>query len=697
MFNNLSIRKKLLVLTGTILTLLLVVIILSYDGISSTIRSNQKTTQLNEVNNKLAQLEIAHLNWARNVSNFLSDDKINQLEVQTDPTRCGFGQWYYGDGRKKLEEQVPETHSDLIALEATHNRLHASAIKIKEAYREADPTLPNMLIAKEVDHMNWAYKIQKAIIAQEDHVKVKFDHNQCELGKFINNYSDNHAISSNPELTKTIEDLNSPHKRLHEQGRKIDELLQKQQHQAAALFFAEEASKTLAQGREHLSKAVKLTKEALDAKNKAQLIFYTETQPLLEKVGEYINSIQETTYNKALTNRESNVKAAHTKQKTAMIFGVLALFIGLLLSATIGHSLTGPMQQTVTMLEELERGHLDSRLNLKRRDEIGIMSQTMDRFADSLQSDIVAPLARLAEGDLTFNIIPYDEKDTLRGKLKQLGHDLNQMMEQILTTGNAIASASNQIASSSLSLSQGATESAASLEQISASLNQTSSQTTQNSDSANQANTLTAETKKSAEEGRQRMQSMVSAMKEISDSGQDISKIIATIDEIAFQTNLLALNAAVEAARAGQHGKGFAVVAEEVRNLAARSAKAAAETEILIESSVEKTNNGSNIAEKTAEALEEIVGRIGQVTNIVAEINNSSNEQAQGISEINTGISQIDIVTQQNTASAEESASAAEEMASQAEMLKEMLQRFKLRHHHSDLPALSEAREKIVG
>jgi methyl-accepting chemotaxis protein len=197
--------------------------------------------------------------------------------------------------------------------------------------------------------------------------------------------------------------------------------------------------------------------------------------------------------------------------------------------------------------------------------------------------------------------------------------------------------------------------------------------TQKNAQTAQQASTLSAETKVVADRGNQAMRKMSTAIGDIQKSATDTAKIIKTIDEIAFQTNLLALNAAVEAARAGEAGKGFAVVAEEVRNLAMRSAEAARNTASLIEESVTNARNGVAISAEVARTLEEITGAATKVNGLIAEISSASQEQSQGITQVNTAVGQMDQVTQSNAAGAEESASASEELASQAGALQQMV------------------------
>ncbi len=242
-----------------------------------------------------------------------------------------------------------------------------------------------------------------------------------------------------------------------------------------------------------------------------------------------------------------------------------------------------------------------------------------------------------------------------------------------------IAAASGQVSATSQSLAEGASEQAASLEEISSSLEELASTTKHNAENAASAKLSADAARSSAEHGADEMRKMEAAMTGIRESSNDISKIIKTIDEIAFQTNILALNAAVEAARAGEAGAGFAVVADEVRSLAQRCAVAARETTDKISDAARRSEEGVALSVGVAGSLQEIVAKSREVDRLVAEVANASREQSNGIEQVNTAVSQMDKVTQTNAASAEESASAAEELNAQST---------ELRHAARDLAAL---------
>ena len=273
-----------------------------------------------------------------------------------------------------------------------------------------------------------------------------------------------------------------------------------------------------------------------------------------------------------------------------------------------------------------------------------------------------------------------------KAEIEKQAADMHDLIEKVDTAAEQVAAGTKQVSEGSQAISQGATEQASSIEELTASITQIAEQTKQNAKRANEANALTLSAKGDADQGNERMQAMQSAMTEINQASEDISKIIKVIDDIAFQTNILALNAAVEAARAGAHGKGFAVVAEEVRNLAARSANAAKETTALIEGSVKKTEAGTQIADETAQALANIVAGVETAAQLVGEIAAASEEQAGAITQVNGGIDQVNQVVQTNSATSEETAASAEELSSQAELLKDMVGRFTLKREAAQSP-----------
>jgi len=252
---------------------------------------------------------------------------------------------------------------------------------------------------------------------------------------------------------------------------------------------------------------------------------------------------------------------------------------------------------------------------------------------------------------------------------RNISRPIDQTVHELNTAASLVAAVSGHISASSQALADGASEQAASLEETSASMEEITAVTKHNADNAGEADSLMKSVITIVQTADQSMNEMQRAMEEIAIASNETSKIVKTINEIAFQTNLLALNAAVEAARAGEAGAGFAVVAEEVRNLAMRSAEAANNTAKLIDGTVDKVNHGKRVVASTNDAFKEVSSASAKVGSLVAEIATASKEQSTGLGQINQAIVQMDSVTQQNSASAEESAASAQQLHAQADQL----------------------------
>jgi len=297
---------------------------------------------------------------------------------------------------------------------------------------------------------------------------------------------------------------------------------------------------------------------------------------------------------------------------------------------------------------------------------------------------------KVADGDLTAQIdaSAKDETGQLLLALKDMNTSLLNIVGEVRSGTDSIATSSTQIAAGNQDLSSRTEEQAGSLEETASSMEELTSTVKQNADNARQANQLAASAAQVAVKGGEVVAQVVGTMESINASSNKIVDIISVIDGIAFQTNILALNAAVEAARAGEQGRGFAVVASEVRNLAQRSASAAKEIKTLIGASVEQVNAGSMLVAQAGSTMNDIVDSVQRVSDIITEITAASSEQSVGIDEINRAIGQMDAVTQQNAALVEESAAAAESMQHQAHNLAQVVSVFKLNGQQASVSGL---------
>ncbi len=378
---------------------------------------------------------------------------------------------------------------------------------------------------------------------------------------------------------------------------------------------------------------------------------------------------------------EENNKDVETQLNVLMAIMIGVSIIAILVTFTIAlaiiRAITIPVNKLVVAAAKLAEGDVNVDCQKLHDDDLG---KLMDEFADMVenirqQADIANTVA---SGDMTIHVTPRGDQDILGISLQKLVADNNEILGNVKESTQQVTVGAEQVATASQALAQGATEQASALQQVTASMNEIAERTKANASEANQAEELINQAKDLAATGNQQMGALTGALNDINESSEKISKIIKTIDDIAFQTNILALNAAVEAARAGVHGKGFAVVAEEVRNLAAKSASAASETAEMIEDSIHKVENGTRLGEETAKALAQIIGSIDRSVELVTSIATASNDQATAVAQVDQAIGQVSQVVQTNSATSEQCAAASEELSNQAANLRNQMANFKL-------------------
>lgn len=363
---------------------------------------------------------------------------------------------------------------------------------------------------------------------------------------------------------------------------------------------------------------------------------------------------------------------------------IFSIIVALILATVIVRSLIKPIKEITEAANAISSGNLDYEVNYSSNDELGEATKTISNTIEALKlyvGEIDRVLNEMSKGNLTtsVNIEFIGGFASIKSSIGDILVSFNETLRKINEAAEQVSSGASQISGGAQALSQGTAEQASSIEELSATINEISSQIKLNAENSINVSRITQNAANEVEENSRQVELMTTAMYDIKNSTNEISKIIKAIDDIAFQTNILALNAAVEAARAGSAGKGFAVVADEVRNLASKSAESAKSTAFLIENSIKSVEKGTKIADETKASIDSMISGIRESVKMINEISDASNEQAESIMEITQGIEQISAVVQTNSATAEESAAASEELSEQSSLLRDLVEQFEIK------------------
>ncbi len=500
-----------------------------------------------------------------------------------------------------------------------------------------------LVLTAEKAHYGWVENLCSAVSMGTEFTGSK-DYKTCVLGKWFYE-SDLSDVDS--RILKLIEEMKPIHQAIHESAQTVLDLNETDPSQAHEMYL------NVVKGN------------------------VNELVAILDQVSEITQSLVDESQNSL--NRSIGMTEA-----VSVVTVLVILLVNILLVLLVVKRILMPIEEITQSSRQLSEGKLGFQIEVKSQDELGQLADSLNTSVKNLKlyiTDITEVLNGIAEGDLgkESKITYVGDFVQIQSAITTISSQLNQTLSQIHSSANQVDSGANQVAIGAQSLAQGATEQASEVDNL---LNMVEQVTEQINNNAEMAASTTREADSvggSITVCNEQMQEMAEAMNQISGCSSEISKIIKTIEDIAFQTNILALNAAVEAARAGSAGKGFAVVADEVRNLAAKSADAAKDTTQLIEKTLQVVENGSLLTGKTQESLNTVVAGAENITADIKKISDASAEQELAIGKIRDGIAQISTVVQSNSATSEESAAASEELASQAQLLKRLIGSFQLK------------------
>ena len=380
-WKNLKLGRKFFISFGLIIALLVVVGIWSINGIGGIVGNANEVIEGNKLRADLEHMYLKHLHWSIEVATLFTDDNVTELNVQTDPYQCSFGKWYYGEGRKHAEMLAPELKDLFDKIEEPHKHLHESAIKIDEAFYQADVAFGAKLRDIKSDHLVWAHSIKDALLNKDRVLNIQKDPQKCKFGVWLNSDEITQMRKNDPELDRLLAEIEEPHHNLHTSAIQIEKYLAQGNITAAYNYFNNNTKQYALTTLTRIDDVIAWNVNNLQGMHKAHEIYNNETMVYSKQVGDIFDEIVEKSKDYILTDQIMIQQEVNTRAGI-IIFGVIAVIIAIIFALVMTRGIVNPVKKSVVLAKSVAEGDLTATIDVDQEDEgYGISTQSGTRGA----------------------------------------------------------------------------------------------------------------------------------------------------------------------------------------------------------------------------------------------------------------------------------------------------------------------------
>lgn len=630
-WKDLKIGAKLTIGFGSLIVLLIIVASLSLFGASKIKKAVQELANKKDSELFLVEKEIDHLDFVDKMKDLFLDDGVATLTVETDHTQCGLGKWLYSEETKKIMQTDEKIAALLDKIKDPHEKLHKSAIKIKETYVAFDISLDAMLAGRWIDHLTWIKDLSTSLLTQTS-FKGGVDSHNCTFGKWYYAYK-----ATDPDLESLLKQWESPHDTLHLSAGKIVKEMANGNSDLAKNIYNQETLPALEDLSGCYQRIMTWIDSNLEKQRAAVEIFHTDAMPAVENTKKILkDTIQyfEGEAKKSVSNMDNTMSQ---NRIVILLLTAAAVILGVAIAIVITRMISGMLSKSAKFADKMAKGDFTKTLNIDQKDEIGILARSMNGMTSNLRK--------------MFKEVSKDVEilDAASKELSAISHQMSDGSVKTSQRAASVATASEEMSANMTSVSAATEQTATNVSMVASATEEMASTVNEIARNSSQARDITD---KAVFQARQASGNV----EELGKSAREINKVVETINDISEQVNLLALNATIEAARAGEAGKGFAVVANEIKDLAKQTAAAAQEIKGKITHTQESTG-------KIVHEIEDISKVISGINDIVTSIATAVEEQAATTKEVSENVSQASQGIQEVTENVGQSSAVAREIA----------------------------------